>query len=120
VEKNRPFRERLGFALMGLRACWRDEASFHTHIAFAAAAVSALIAIRPAPVWWALVGLVAMLVLAFELLNSAFEKLIDRVHPDQHPEIGAAKDMAAASVLMVSIAALIVAVALVAGLVLGG
>jgi diacylglycerol kinase (ATP) len=117
--KNRPFRERLGFALAGLRACWRSEASFRTHVACAAAAGVALIATRPAPAWWALVGLVIMLVLAFELINSALERLIDRVHPDFHAEIGAAKDMAAAAVLMLSIAALIIAAALVVSLIGG-
>lgn len=115
--KNRPFRERLGFAFAGLRACWRDEASFRTHIAFAVAAGAALLLLRPAPMWWALVGRVVMLVLAFELINAALEKLIDRVHPELYADIGMAKDMAAAAVLLVSIAALIIAAALAASLI---
>jgi undecaprenol kinase len=68
--------------------------------------------VRPAPVWWALVGLVTMLVLGFELINSAFERLIDHLHPEIHPEIGLIKDMAAGGVLLISVAALIIAAAL--------
>ena len=41
--KNRPFRERLGFAWAGLRECWRAEASFRTHIVLGSAAIVALI-----------------------------------------------------------------------------
>ena len=115
--KNRPFRERLGFAWAGLRECWRAEASFRTHIVLGSAAIVALIALRPAPVWWALVGLVITLVLAFELINSALERPIDHLHPEIHPEIGLIKDMASGAVLLISIGALVIATALLADLI---
>jgi diacylglycerol kinase (ATP) len=111
--KNRNFAQRLGFALSGLRAGWRRERSFRTHCVFAALAVAALLALRPAPVWWALVILVVALVIAMELVNSAMEAVIDLLHPELHPEIKAAKDMVAGAVLVISGAALVVALALV-------
>jgi undecaprenol kinase len=114
--QNRPFSERTGFALAGLRHCWQSESSFRAHIRFAALASLAMIALRPAPVWWALVGLVIVLVLAFELINSALERLIDHLHPEIHPEIGIVKDMASAAVLLISGGALIVAGAMAVGL----
>ena len=49
------------------------------------------------------------LVLVTELVNSALETLIDHIHPDQHPEIGAAKDIAAGAVLVSSLVSLAVA-----------
>ncbi len=104
--KNRPFAERLGFALAGLRDAWRRERSFRTHIACAALALAALVILRPAAVWWAIVGLAAALVIAAEIINSALERLADYLHPDLHPEIKAVKDMAAAAVLVFAIAAL--------------
>jgi diacylglycerol kinase (ATP) len=110
--KNRPFRERLGFALDGIRECWRTEANFRIQTVLGLAALLALLAIRPAPVWWALVGLVAMLVLALEAINSAFERLIDHLHPEIHPEIRWVKDLASGGVLLISTGALIVAAAL--------
>ncbi len=110
--KNRPFRERLGFALAGLRDCWRTEASFRSHVVLGSMALAALAILRPEPVWWAVVGLAIALVLALETINSAFERLIDHLHPEQHPEIGRAKDMAAGGVLIISVGSLAVAAAL--------
>lgn len=111
--KGRPLRERLGFAAEGLRTGWRRERSFRTHIASAALALAALLLLRPAPVWWAIVAVVVALVLALELLNSAMEGVIDLLHPGIHPEIKAIKDMVAGAVLVVSLAALIVGAAMV-------
>jgi undecaprenol kinase len=110
--KNRPFHERLGFAIAGIRECWRTEASFRTHVLFATVAIISLFLIWPSPVWWALVCVAIILVLAFELINSAFERLIDHLHPEIHPEIGIIKDMAAGGVLLVSVGALAIAICL--------
>ena len=111
--KNRPFSERLRFAAAGLVAGWRRENSFRTHCVFAALALGALLVLRPAPVWWALVAVTVALVLALELVNSALEGVIDLLHPGHHPEIKAIKDMVAGAVLTISIAALVVAAAMV-------
>ncbi|WP_213979299.1 diacylglycerol kinase [Sphingomonas sp. dw_22] len=112
--KNRPFRVRMGFAVAGMRACWRGEASFRTQVRLAGIALAVLIVLRPAPIWWAAVALSCAAVLALELLNSAMEAVIDRLHPEIHPAIGLAKDMLAGAVLTTSIAALAVGVAMVA------
>ena len=77
-------------------------------------ALLALLLLRPAPVWWALVAVCCAIVLALELVNSAMEAVIDLLHPGIHPSIKAAKDMLAGAVLVMSAAALAVAVALVA------
>jgi diacylglycerol kinase (ATP) len=111
--KNRPFRERMGFAVEGIRTGWRREASFRTQTAMAGVALLALIVLRPAPIWWALVAVTCALVLALELLNSAMEAVIDLLHPGIHPAIKLAKDMLAGAVLAISAAALIVGVAMV-------
>ncbi len=111
--KNRPFRERMGFALAGWRAGWRREASFRSQAGIAAIAGIALLLMRPAPVWWAIVAITVALVLALELVNSALEAVIDLLHPGLHPEIKAAKDMLAGAVLAISVAAVIVGVALI-------
>jgi diacylglycerol kinase (ATP) len=111
--KNRPFRQRIGFALAGWRAGWRREASFRAQVCLAGFALVALIVLRPAPIWWALVAVTMALVLALELFNSAIEAVIDLLHPELHPEIKAAKDMLAGAVLAISCAALAVGLALV-------
>ena len=111
--KGRRFHERLGFGLAGLRAGWVREASFRTQVSFAGAAVVVLIVVRPQPIWWAVVLLVVAMILALELLNSAIEGVTDLLHPGLHPEIKAVKDMVAGAVLVTSIAALAIGVALV-------
>jgi diacylglycerol kinase (ATP) len=110
--KNRPFVERLRFALAGIAYALRAESSFRTQ-AIAAAAVSAvLVWLRPAPVWWALVALTIVAVLAAELFNTALEHLADHLHPEQHPRIRVVKDCGAAAVLILSVGAVVVAAAL--------
>ena len=103
--KNRPFAERLGFAVAGLRLVFVREKSFRSQCALAAAALLVALALRPGPLWWALLVLAIALVLALELANSALEYLLDHLHPDRAREIGAAKDAAAAAVLVASLAA---------------
>ena len=66
---------------------------------------------RPAPLWWAVGALTIGLVMMAELMNAALETLADRLHPERHPEIGAAKDMAAGAVLAASVTAVLVAIA---------
>lgn len=107
--KNRGLRARIGFALAGIREGWLRESSFRTQAALAALAFLALLVLRPAPIWWAAVGLTCAMVLALELLNSAMETVIDLLHPGIHPSIKLAKDMLAGAVLLMSFAALAVA-----------
>lgn len=41
-----------------------------------------------------------LFILAIELLNTAIERLLERLHPNEHELIGASKDIAAAAVLV--------------------
>lgn len=106
--KNRPFAERLGFAVAGIRTVFARESSFRIQCALALAAVCVTLALEPGPLWWALIALAIALVLSLELANSALEYLLDHLHPERAREIGAAKDSAAAAVLVASLAALCV------------
>ena len=114
--KNRSFHVRLLFALQGLAHGLRTEASLRTQGVCAAAALTALLVLRPAAVWWALVLLASAGVLAAELLNTAIEHLADELHPHDSPGIRAVKDCAAAAVLVAVLGALGVGVALAAHL----
>ncbi|HEY6611360.1 MAG TPA: diacylglycerol kinase [Pseudomonas sp.] len=111
--KGQPFIKRVGFALHGLRLAVQREGSLRTHLLAAAAVLVLLLATRPEALWWALLALAVGLVLVAELVNSALEALIDHLHPDSHPEIGAAKDIAAGAALVASGVALLVGVAFV-------
>lgn len=54
---------------------------------------------------WALLALAIGTVLASEAANTALEALADRTAPERHPLVGRAKDVGAAGVLIVSLAA---------------
>jgi undecaprenol kinase len=111
MSKNQVFLNRLRFALNGVRFSVRTERSMRVHVLAVALVLVALIVFAPSPEWWALVGLACAAVITTELLNTAIEHLVDRLHPEQHPSIGIVKDCAAAAVLVSSMAAIVVAVA---------
>jgi diacylglycerol kinase (ATP) len=106
--KNNNFFRRFLYALTGLKISWRSERSFRTHVVGAAFVLIVLLVTRPAPVWWAILFLVSGSVIALEVINTAVEKLIDHVHPDQHAIIGIVKDTLAGAVLVMSATALLV------------
>lgn len=103
--KGRPLRQRLGFAWEGLRWAFRRERSLRLQALALALALGLLLLLRPAPLWWALVGAMAAWVVAAELFNSALEELADHLHPERHPRIKRVKDCAAAAVLVLALGA---------------
>lgn len=108
--KNEPLQQRVRYAWAGIRSAFRTERSLRTQMIFAAGVVPGLLILRPTLIWWGLVGLTVALVLAAELFNTALERLIDHLHPEQHPHIKVVKDCAAGAVLILSIGAVWVGV----------
>lgn len=99
--KNLTFSRRFGFAFAGITTALHER-SFRTQLVFGLLAGVALVALRPALIWWALVGVMITLVLAAELFNTALEHLCDHLHPEAHPAIKSVKDLAAGAVLVLS------------------
>ena len=110
--KNRPIHERMGFALAGIREAFVREQSFRIHVRTLIAAVVVLVVLRPPAMWWAAIAIVAGLVMAMEMINSALEGFIDLMHPGVHPQVKVVKDMASGAVLLAGIAAIAVAICL--------
>src|SRR4051794_18505066 len=82
----------------GLRAAARSEAAFREElIALALAVPLAFVVAGEAWKRVALIGVVVLLLIV-ELLNTAIEKLADRVTRAIDPEIGRVKDMGSAAV----------------------
>lgn len=101
----RGIRASLGYAWAGFLFAWRSQRNFRMKVYIGVLALTLAL--------WLQVSLVPVLllialVLGLELLNSALEVVVDLVSPNYHPLAKAAKDLAAASVLVAStIAALI-------------
>lgn len=112
--KNQPFLRRLGYSLTGIASAFRSEASFRTQCVFALGAVGVLLYFKAEPAWWAIFAVVIGGVLSAELMNTALEHVVDRLHPEKHASIASAKDCAAGAVLVLSLAALGVLIAFLA------
>ena len=100
------------YAFDGLSTAWRTEPNLRIHAVIAAAVVVAGVLLRLPPLAWAILVLTLALVIAAELLNSAVESVVDLLSPDEHPQAKRAKDIAAAAVLIASVAAVAVGICL--------
>jgi diacylglycerol kinase len=103
--KDRALPRRLRNGLAGLAQGWRRERSLRTQVMASGSAVLVLLGVHARLAWLlAFVALVSV-ALAAELVNAALEALLDRLHPGYDSEIGAAKDMSSAAVLVINLAA---------------
>jgi len=94
-----------GYALEGLTYAWHAQPNFRieTLIGLFALALAIWLGISPVPIL-----LASMAVLGLELLNTALEAMVDLASPSFHPLAKAAKDAAAAAVLLAALLALVV------------
>jgi len=98
--KGRSLWARAGFSLAGLREAWRRERSFRDLVMAGVVVGIVLAAVGAGEAEWALVIVALTIALGLELANGAIEAVADRLHPEQHADIGAAKDMASAAVFL--------------------
>jgi diacylglycerol kinase (ATP) len=92
----------------GLKAAWDNEMAFRTEIMVIALMMPIGIWIGETAVQWALLAASSMLVLITELLNSAVEKVVDRIGTERHLLSKQAKDLSSAAAAMSMLTAVIV------------
>ncbi|RJR14157.1 diacylglycerol kinase family protein [Candidatus Parcubacteria bacterium] len=100
------------YALKGLEIAWREEFNFKVHVVFAVAAPLLGWYLGISKTEFLIVILLIGLVMTAEIFNTALEELCDKFQPEHDPHIAKIKDLAAAAVLVSSIAALIVGLAI--------
>ncbi|MBI1860341.1 MAG: diacylglycerol kinase [Deltaproteobacteria bacterium] len=105
--------DRVGFAWNGVRLAFSQEQNFRIQVLSGVGAFLFLALIRPSLIWWAVVVLTIGGVLSAEMMNTALERVLDRLHPNEDPLIAQAKDCAAGAVLVLSIASVVILVALI-------
>ncbi len=93
------------WALRGVWLCIRTERNFRFHLAVTAYVLAFTPYFSLSRAEWAVLCLTFGAVLCAELFNSALERTIDRISAEPHPLSGAAKDLAAGAVLVLSVAA---------------
>ena len=87
-------------SLRALKRAWGSESAVRQELVLLAIGVPLAMFIAPGA--WVRVALIGslLLVLMIELLNTAIEKVCDRLHPGQDELIGFVKDLGSAAVLM--------------------
>lgn len=105
--KSMSFGQSLGHALRGLAIALVFEDNYRRQLVVFVGAMGVAVLLRFSDAQLILVVGLAAVVLAAELINSAFEALADAVHPDYSAMVQRAKDMAAGAVLLVSFAVLL-------------
>ena len=101
--KNRDVISSLEFALTGIFTAFKEEKNMRSHVLSALTAIIAGLIFRISATEWLFLLLSIFLVIAFEIMNSAVENVVD-LASDYHFSMRAknAKDMADGAVLVVS------------------
>jgi diacylglycerol kinase len=97
-------------ALQGMRHLVRTQPNARLHLlaAFLVCAAGTFLGLSRTEWLWITAAIV--LVWGAEAFNTALELLADALHPEPHPGIGRAKDMAAAAVLIAALGAAVIGV----------
>ncbi len=96
------------YAFEGIIYATRTQLNMRIHWVAAALVLAATLYLRLQRPYVIGIVLTVALVLAFELLNTAIEAVVDLLTPTQHPLAKIAKDTAAGAVLVVAFAAVVV------------
>ena len=96
------------FARAGVRYLFKSQLNAKVQLAIALLVIAAGFVLGIRQIEWCAIVLCMVAVFALEAANTAIELLADAVHPDQHPLVGKAKDVAAGAVLIAATGAAIV------------
>ena len=97
-----------GYAFEGLAYILRTQRNARIEIVVGIAAVALAAWLGISAVEWAVLVLTIVIVLALELMNTALELAVSLASPQTHPSAKAAKDVAAACVLLGALASLVI------------
>ena len=109
-EKNKTRRVGRSFidAFNGLIFALKTEINFQIEVVFAAAVIALMIIFQVTGTEVLILTMAIAVVLLAELMNTAVERTMDIIQPENHPYVKTIKDLMAASVLVVSLVALAV------------
>ncbi len=102
----RSFRKSFSHAVAGLRYALREERNFQIEVVIGIIVVMLALLFPLSPVERSVMFLLIGTVLTLELLNTAFERLLDMLKPRIHPYVKVVKDMVAGAVLIGSLTSL--------------
>lgn len=98
------------YAWNGIKEVYKSEKNFRIHLMIALIVIGTAFVLELSPLEWTAIIIVIASVLSLEMINSAIEKLLDHIAPEQHPVIGSIKDITAGAVLVASIGSVIIGI----------
>ena len=101
-----------GYAFEGVAYILRTQRNARIEIAAGIAAVVLAAWLGIGAIEWAVLVLTIVIVLALEWMNTALELAVSLAFPEPHPSAKAAKDVAAACVLLGAVASIVVGLVL--------
>ena len=104
------FSRSLRHALAGVRYAFREERNFQIELLLAIVALGLAFFFPLAASERTAIFLLIGFILSLELINTAFERLLDMLKPRVHPYVKVVKDVVAGSVLIGSVVALVVGI----------
>ncbi len=102
------FLRSLRHALAGIAYAFREERNFQIELVLGLAALGLTFFFPLTPAERSIIFLLIGFILTLELVNTAFERLLDLLKPRVHPYVKVVKDVVAGAVLIGSAAALLV------------
>ncbi|WP_257346035.1 diacylglycerol kinase family protein [Pseudalkalibacillus decolorationis] len=100
------------YAFQGIKEGWRNELNFRIHCICAVGTIILAYLFQFGIVKWMVLLITIGVVISLELINSAVERTVDLVTKEYHPIAKQAKDLAAASVFIFSLVAVIIGILL--------
>jgi len=97
-----------GYAFAGIAYIVRTQRNARIELAVGLAAVALALWLGLSPLEWAVLAITIALVLALEWINTSLELAVSLASPERHPSAKAAKDVAAACVLLGAITSVVV------------
>jgi diacylglycerol kinase len=101
-----------GYAIEGVAFILRTQGNARIELALGVIALALAAWLGISAVEWAVLVLTIALVLALEWINTSLELAVSLASPERHPSAKAAKDVAAACVLLGAITSVVVALLL--------
>jgi diacylglycerol kinase len=111
-ERLRAFLRSFGYACAGIAYAARTQRNLRVHLALAGLVIVAGWGLQVTAIEWAVLALTIGAVFSAELVNTVAELAVDLLTQEYHPMAKAAKDVAAAAVLVTALAAVGVGIAI--------
>lgn len=91
------------YAWKGIQYAFKSQHNMWLHSAATIIAIVLAALLDITAIEWLIILFCIALVMALEIINTAIEVLVDHIHPEQHPNMGLVKDLAAGAVLVAAI-----------------